>query len=186
MSKGNIVLIGMPGVGKSTVGVVLAKSMGYSFVDSDLLIQEREGRLLHEIIEEKGLDGFHEVENEVNASICASRTVIATGGSVVYGKQAMAHLKKIGVVVYLSLPLDELTERLGDLNERGVVIREGQTLADLLRERTPLYEQYADITIDCEHRQIREIVQMIRAAVFEKMNDRTTRRIRSVKVPIIN
>lgn len=165
MSKGNVVLIGMPGVGKSTVGVVLAKSMGYSFVDSDLLIQEREGRLLHEIIEEKGLDGFNEVENEVNASICASRTVIATGGSAVYGKQAMEHLKQIGTVAYLSLPLEELTERLGDLNERGVAIREGQTLADLLRERAPLYERYADITIDCEHRQIREIVQMIRAAV---------------------
>lgn len=168
MSKENVVLIGMPGVGKSTVGVVLAKSMGYSFVDSDLLIQEREGRLLHEIIEEKGLDGFHEVENEVNASICANRTVIATGGSVVYGKQAMEHLKKIGMVVYLSLSLEELTERLGDLNERGVAIREGQTLADLLRERAPLYERYADITIDCEHRQIREIVQMIRAATLSE------------------
>lgn len=167
MNKDNIVLIGMPGVGKSTVGVVLAKNMGYSFVDSDLLIQEQEGKLLHEIIEERGLEGFNEVENQVNASICASRCVIATGGSVVYGEQAMEHLKQMGAVVYLSLPYEELTERLGDLNERGVSIREGQTLADLMQERTPLYEKYADVMIDCEGRQIREIVQMIKAAVRE-------------------
>lgn len=167
MNKENIVLIGMPGVGKSTVGVVLAKNMGYSFIDSDLLIQEQEGKLLHEIIEERGLDGFNEVENQVNASINVSRCVIATGGSAIYGAQAMKHLRQIGTVVYLSLPYEELAERLGDLNERGVSIRPGQTLADLLQERTPLYETYADITIDCEHRQIREIVQVIRTAVWK-------------------
>ena len=165
MNSDNIVLIGMPGVGKSTVGVVLAKNMGYSFVDSDLLIQEQEGKLLHEIIEERGLDGFNEVENQVNSSIDISRAVIATGGSVVYGAQAMEHLKQIGTVVYLSLPFEELSERLGDLNERGVSIRDGQTLEDLMQERTPLYEKYADVTIDCEGRQIREIVQMIKAEV---------------------
>ena len=165
MTKENIVLIGMPGAGKSTVGVVLAKNMGYSFVDSDLLIQEQEGKLLHEIIEERGLEGFNEVENQVNAAINIRRAVIATGGSVVYGVQAMEHLKQLGTVVYLSLPYEELEERLGDLNERGVSIREGQTLADLMQERTPLYERYADVTIDCEGRQIREIVQMIREAV---------------------
>ena len=171
MTKQNIVLIGMPGVGKSTVGVVLAKNMGYSFVDSDLLIQEQEGKLLHEIIEERGLDGFNEVENRVNASIRASRSVIATGGSVVYGAQAMEHLKQIGTVVYLSLPYEELSDRLGDLNERGVSIRPGQTLADLMQERIPLYEKYADITIDCEGRQIREIVQMIRKEIMHQGND---------------
>ena len=165
MNRDNIVLIGMPGVGKSTVGVVMAKNMGYSFVDSDLLIQEQEGKLLHEIIEERGLDGFNEVENQVNSSIDISRAVIATGGSVVYGAQAMEHLKQIGTVVYLSLPFEELSERLGDLNERGVSIRDGQTLEDLMQERTPLYEKYADVTIDCEGRQIREIVQMIKAEV---------------------
>ena len=167
MTKQNIVLIGMPGVGKSTVGVVLAKNMGYSFVDSDLLIQQQEGKLLHEIIEERGLDGFNEVENQVNASIQVSRCVIATGGSVVYGAQAMEHLKEIGTVVYLSLPCEELAERLGDLNERGVSIRPGQSLSDLMQERTPLYERYADITINCENRQIREIVQMIKTAVMK-------------------
>lgn len=158
-------MIGMPGVGKSTVGVVLAKNLGYSFVDSDLLIQEQEGKLLHEIIGERGLDGFNEVENRVNAEINVSRSVIATGGSVVYGREAMEHLKQIGTVVYLKLSCEELSERLGDLNERGVSIREGQTLADLMEERTPLYEKYADVTINCENRQIREIVKMIREAV---------------------
>ena len=166
MKYDNIVLIGMPGVGKSTVGVVLAKNMGYSFVDSDLLIQEQEGKLLHEIIGERGLDGFNEVENRVNAEINVSRSVIATGGSVVYGREAMEHLKQIGTVVYLELPCADLAERLGDLNERGVSIREGQTLADLMEERTPLYEKYADVTINCENRQIREIVKMIREALL--------------------
>lgn len=171
MTKDNIVLIGMPGVGKSTVGVVLAKNMGYSFVDSDLLIQEQTGKLLHEIIEERGLDGFNEVENQVNSSIDTCHAVIATGGSVVYGAQAMEHLKQIGTVVYLALPYEDLSDRLGDLNERGVSIRPGQTLADLMQERTPLYETYADITIDCEGRQIREIVQMIREEVMHQGND---------------
>ena len=166
----NIVLIGMPGVGKSTVGVVLAKNLGYSFVDSDLLIQEQEGKLLHEIIGERGLDGFNEVENRVNAEINVSRSVIATGGSVVYGQEAMEHVKQIGTVVYLELSCEELSERLGDLNERGVSIRPGQTLQDLLQERAPLYETYADITIHCENRQIREIVQMIREAVQRSDN----------------
>ena len=164
----NVILIGMPGVGKSTVGVVLAKNMGYSFVDSDLLIQQKEGKLLHEIIAERGLDGFNEVENQVNASIEMNRAVIATGGSVVYGAQAMEHLKQIGTVVYLKLSCGELAERLGDLNERGVSIKPGQTLADLMQERTPLYEKYADLTINCENKQIREIVKMIREAVLKR------------------
>lgn len=158
----NLILIGMPGAGKSTIGVVLAKNLGYDFMDSDLLIQQREGRLLHEIIEEKGLDEFNRIENEVNASIEAKNTVIATGGSVVYGKEAMEHLSAIGTVIYLQLPLEELEERLGDLNERGVSIREGQTLASLMEERTPLYEKYADLVIECHERQIREIVKDIR------------------------
>lgn len=159
--RDNIVLIGMPGVGKSTIGVVLAKKLGYSFVDSDLLIQEQEGMLLHEIIEEKGLDGFNQIENEVNASLSTHKSIIATGGSAVYGKEAMEHLQKIGIVIYLSLSYEELVFRLGDLNERGVSIRQGQTLQDLFVERQPLYEQYADIMVDCHGKQIREIVQEI-------------------------
>ena len=119
--KTNIVLIGMPGVGKSTIGVILAKVLGYSFLDADLLIQEQEGKLLREIIEEKGTDGFIEVENRVNASIRADRAIIATGGSVVYGKEAMEHLKEIGRVVYLKVSYAILEKRLADIKGRGVV-----------------------------------------------------------------
>ena len=138
--KNNIVLIGMPGVGKSTVGVILAKVLGYQFVDADLLIQKSEGKLLKDIIAEKGTDGFIEVENRVNASIQAENTIIATGGSVIYGKEAMAHLKEIGTVVYLHVPFATLEKRLADIKGRGVVLKEGQTLYDLYLERTPLYE----------------------------------------------
>lgn len=161
----NIILIGMPGAGKSTIGVVLAKRLGYTFIDSDLVIQEKEHKLLHEIIAERGLDGFNEIENKVNASLTPNRAIIATGGSVVYGKEAMEHLKSIGTVIYLSLPYNALEERLGDLTQRGVSMRPEQTLLDLYRERTPLYEKYADITIDCSQSSIRDIVQEIHTAV---------------------
>ncbi len=144
----NIILIGMPGCGKSTVGVILAKIMGYRFLDSDLLIQEKENKLLSEIIACEGLDGFNRVENRVNASIDVNRSVIATGGSVVYGKDAMEHFKKIGIIVYIRLPYEEIANRLGDLTKRGVSIKDGQTLLDLYNERVPLYEKYADIIID--------------------------------------
>lgn len=154
----NIILIGMPGAGKSTVGVVLAKRRGCGFVDSDLLIQEKYDALLHELISKRGTEGFLKLEEEVNASIDVKRTVIATGGSVVYGGRAMEHLKEIGTVVYLKLSCGTIKDRLGDLNERGVTLRQGQTLEDLYRERIPLYEKYADVTIDCEKKNIREIV----------------------------
>lgn len=149
MKKENIVLIGMPGVGKSTVGVILAKVLGYQFIDADLVIQEQEGRLLREIIAQEGTDGFIQVENRVNASINAHHAIIATGGSVVYGKEAMEHLGSIGTVIYLEVAYPELEKRLEDIRGRGVVLREGQTLRDLYEERTPLYEKYADIQI-CE------------------------------------
>lgn len=157
----NIILIGMPGAGKSTIGVVLAKRLGYRFVDSDLLIQESENRLLHEILEQDGIDGFNAIENRVNASIEMDRAVIATGGSAVYGAEAMDHLKSIGTVLYLRIPYEVLKERLGDLHERGVSMKDGQTLKDLYEERRPLYEKYADAVIDCEGRTIREIVHEI-------------------------
>lgn len=158
----NIVLIGMPGAGKSTIGVVLAKSMGFKFIDSDLLIQEREGKLLHEIISQSGDEGFRKIENDVNSSIDVTNAVIATGGSVVYGKEAMEHLKKIGTVVYLKHNYDEIEKRLGDLGKRGVTIKRGQTLADLYNERIPLYAKYADIVIDCDNKYIRSIVREIK------------------------
>ena len=148
MKKNNIVLIGMPGVGKSTIGVILAKVLGYQFVDSDLVIQKEEGKLLKEIIAEVGPEGFIEVENRVNAGLQVENSIIATGGSVVYGKEAMEHLKEIGTVVYLSLPYEEINKRLSDIKGRGVVLRNGQTLKDLYEERTVLYEKYADVRID--------------------------------------
>ena len=159
--KRNVVLIGMPGAGKSTVGVVLAKRMGYRFVDSDLVIQEREGKLLHELIEEHGVEGFWEIENDVNASLDMEKAVIATGGSAVYGKEAMEHLQQIATVVYLKLSYEEIAERLGDLTARGVTLMPGQTLMDLYEERIPLYEKYADKIIECDGKMLREIVKEI-------------------------
>lgn len=154
----NIALIGMPGVGKSTVGVVLAKNMGMSFMDSDLVIQEQEGKKLHDLIEEHGMDGFLEIEARVNASLNPKTAVIATGGSAVYSEQAMQHLKSIAMVCYLKLSYESIEERLGDLEQRGVVLREGETLRELYDERVPLYEKYANITVECENKNIREIV----------------------------
>lgn len=144
----NITLIGMPASGKSTVGVLLAKRIGYSFVDVDIVIQEEEGRLLKEIIEAEGQDGFLKVEDRVNSGLDVRHSVIAPGGSVIYGKKAMEHLKEIGMVVYLKLSYEELEKRLGNLVDRGVVLKDGMTLLDLYKERVPYYERYADITVD--------------------------------------
>ena len=161
----NIILIGMPGAGKSTIGVVLAKALGYHFIDSDLLIQDAEGKRLFEIIDEVGIDGFLEVENRVNAGIQVHRTVIATGGSVVYGEEAMEHLKSIGTVVYINVPYEDLQKRRGDLLKRGVAIRKGNTLLDLYNERVPLYKKYADITVDVYGIHIREAMELIKDSV---------------------
>ena len=149
--KNNITLIGMPGSGKSTVGVVLAKRLGRRFVDSDLVIQERHGKLLHELITEHGVEGFWQIESNVNASLNLENSIIATGGSACYEPEGMQHLRDISTVVYLKLPYEEVEQRLGDLNARGVTLQPGQTLRDLYEERTPLYEKYADLIIDCMH-----------------------------------
>ena len=162
MRKNNIIMIGMPGCGKSTVGVVLAKNLGYRFVDADLVIQEREGRLLSEIIEQEGREGFHRIEENALLSLHPVRTVIATGGSAIYGADAMEHLRSAGTVVYLRLPCEEIRARLGDLAQRGVTLRKGQTLEELYDERVPLYEKYADLVIDAEGLDIRETVMEIR------------------------
>ena len=161
----SIILIGMPSCGKSTLGVLLAKKLGYRFVDCDLLIQEKEGKLLHEIIKEKGNEGFIAIENEVNAAITEKNAIIATGGSVVYGEEAMANLKTLGKLVYLKIPYDEMCRRLGDFSHRGVVMRKGTTLADMYAERAPLYEKYADITVDVCSDQLSDSLEEICANI---------------------
>ena len=152
--KTNIVLLGMPGSGKSTVGVLLAKRRGKRFVDTDLLIQEQEGRLLSEIIKEEGIDRFIEIENRVNAAVVAENSVIAPGGSAIYGAEAMEHFKEIGEIVYLKLSYRSVARRLGDLTKRGVVFRPGQSLKELYKERCPLYEKYADYVVECDGKEI--------------------------------
>ena len=161
----NIVLIGMPGVGKSSIGVILAKALGMRFMDTDLVIQEREGCLLRDILAQRGIDGFLRIEEEVNASLEEEQTVIATGGSVVYSEKAMAHLGEGGLILYLKLPYDALEERLGDLHNRGVVLREGQTLRHLYDERIPLYERYADLIVDESGLNIEETLTAILEAL---------------------
>lgn len=157
----NIVLIGMPGAGKSTIGVILAKVLGYQFIDADLVIQEQEKRLLKDIIAEEGLERFIEIENRVNASIQAQQTVIATGGSVIYGEEAMKHLREIATVIYIKLSYQTLTERLGNIKQRGVVLKEGQDLYGLYEERCPLYEKYSHIIIEAEGMEIEELMECI-------------------------
>ena len=164
----NITLIGMPASGKSTVGVLLAKRLGYSFVDVDIVIQEQEGRLLKEIIAEEGQEGFLQVENRVNAELSVHNSVIAPGGSVIYGKEAMEHLKKISTVVYLKLSYEAVEERLGNLTDRGVVLKDGMTLKDLYEERIPYYEQYADITVDETGIDAGGIVDALRSILEER------------------
>ena len=161
----NLILIGMPGCGKSTVGVVLAKALGLDFIDSDLVIQKEMGAKLSQLIDQYGDEGFRKIENRINAELTAENSVIATGGSVVYGEEAMRHLKEIGTVVYLKLSYEAVEDRLGDLHARGVTIQPGWTLRDLYNERVPLYEKWADIAVDCEHLRLREVVQYIQAHV---------------------
>lgn len=164
----NITLIGMPASGKSTIGVLLAKRLGYSFVDVDIVIQEKEKRLLKEIIAQEGTEGFMAVENRINAELDVEHSVIAPGGSVIYGKEAMEHLKEISTVVYLKLNYEDLKERLGNLVDRGVVLKDGMTLLDLYEERVPYYEKYADITVDETGRSAGETVDELRTMMEER------------------
>ena len=157
MKKDNIVLIGMPGVGKSTVGVILAKVLGFQFVDADLVIQEKEGKLLREIIAEEGPDGFIAVENRINSEIEAHHSVIAT--------EAMEHLRQIGTVIYLKLDYADIDRRLSDIKGRGVVLKDGQTLKDLYDERVVLYEKYADITIAEDGLNVEQTIEKIVAQI---------------------
>jgi len=145
----NIILIGMPGAGKSTMGVILAKTRGMKFIDTDIMIQETTGRLLQEIIDTDGPGAFKTLEEKTILSLHCHKTVIATGGSVVFSERAMEHLKSGGIVVYLQISFDEMAKRLHNSTARGIVLIAGQDLRDMYDQRIPLYEKYADITIDC-------------------------------------
>ena len=159
--KKNLIFIGMPAVGKSTVGIVVAKRLGMQFIDTDLLIQEQEKKLLCEIIAEVGEDGFIAIENRLNADVDAENAVISPGGSVIYCEEAMKHFKEIGTVVYLKASYRTIKERIRSPKKRGVVLREGQTFRDLYEERTKLFEQYADLTICEDCCQIEETIDAV-------------------------
>lgn len=161
LQKDNIILIGMPGCGKSTLGIELAEAIGYGYIDSDSVIVAREGKPLSAIIEEVGREGFLDIEAKVNASLAANRCVIATGGSVIYRDYAMQKLKEMGKIVYLNHTYETIARRLGDLKKRGVALKEGFTLKDLYDERTPLYEKYADITVRLEQAPLQDCVNKI-------------------------
>ena len=147
----NVVLIGMPGAGKSTIGVILAKQSAHNFVDMDVLIQLEEGRTLQEILDTEGHLGFQKIEERVLLSHHYSKHIIATGGSAVYSEAAMQHLKSNGIAVFLQVALDELLRRLTNLESRGVAVAPGQTFPELYDQRQVLYRKYADVTIDCAH-----------------------------------
>ncbi|BCJ96856.1 shikimate kinase [Anaerocolumna cellulosilytica] len=161
----NIVLIGMPSAGKSTIGIILAKVLGYKFLDSDLVIQEQEQALLKDIIEEKGLEGFLAIENQVNRDIQTESTVIATGGSIIYCLDAMEKFRDTGIIVYIKLKYETIKNRLGNIKQRGVVFQDGQTLKSLYNERCPLYEEYAHIIIDGENLDQEELMEKIASAI---------------------
>ena len=169
----NITLIGMPGSGKSTVGVLLAKFLGYGFLDVDLVIQQREQALLQDIIDDRGVDAFLDCEEAAVCSLACSRHVIAPGGSAVLRKKAAAHLKSLGPVVYLNVPLEELAQRIQNMSTRGIAMEKGQTLADVMAIRAPLYQQYADLVVDCSGNQ--PLAQTAQT-VLERLKERQTGR----------
>jgi shikimate kinase len=160
-SKNNIILIGMPAVGKSTIGVLLAKRLGRYFLDTDIYIQAVVGKTLQQVIDEQGLEEFCKIESEQIACIDKENCVIATGGSAVYSEPAMKHLKANGIIIYLDLPLEMIKKRLTDLNIRGVVMSKDQTLDDLYKKRTPLYEKWADVKIDCNNLTHEQVIEKI-------------------------
>jgi len=162
----NIILIGMPGSGKSTVGVLLAKTLGFDFVDTDLTLQQREGALLQNIINERGTEVFLDLEQAAICSVQCKNCVISPGGSCVCRELSMAHLKSTGRIVYLRLPLEELEARLNNISTRGIAMEPGQTLSDLYEYRTPLYERWADVTVDCAGHHLEETVAAVLRALI--------------------
>ncbi|MCD7773988.1 MAG: shikimate kinase [Clostridiales bacterium] len=169
--KRNIILIGMPGAGKSTLGVLLAKALGMSFTDTDLLIQQREQRLLQDIINGEGIDNFLKIEERVLLSLDTDgieNTIIATGGSAVYSERAMKAFKNKSLIVYLHVDYSEIEKRITDIKTRGIVLKSGNSLSDTYKERLPLYEKYADITIDCTNKSIEESIEQIIAQLSKR------------------
>ena len=161
----NIILIGMPGAGKSTVGVLLAKTLGYAFLDTALVIQQREGALLQPLVDSLGVEAFLDVEADAICSVECRGTVIAPGGSAVCRERAMSHLRALGRIVYLHLPLEELERRLSNISTRGIAMAPGETLADLFARRAPLYRNYADLTVDVGRQSLEETVALVLRAL---------------------
>lgn len=157
----NIILIGMPGSGKSTLGVLLAKAMSYDFLDTDIVIQKRCKNKLFKIIENEGIDAFLQLENKILSEINVDNTVVATGGSAIFGAEAMENLKKDSVVVYIKLGCEELKKRITNITTRGIVMKPGKTLEDIYEERYPLYEKYADMIIEADNTSVEQALQMI-------------------------
>ena len=165
--KSNVILIGMSGAGKSTLGVLLAKALGMSFADTDILIQRREGMKLQEIIDLRGSEAFLRCEEELLCSLELSDTVIATGGSAVYSEKGMSHLKKKGTAVYLRVEKQEILRRLTDITTRGIVLKGTESIAQLYDEREPLYVGFADLTLDCTGRSVERCVEELVKALGE-------------------
>jgi shikimate kinase len=157
----NIVIIGMPGAGKSTIGVILAKTLGRNFIDTDIVAQQMSGRLLQEIIDSEGTGAFLKTEERTILSLHGHHAVIATGGSVVFSEKAMEHLKKDSVVVYLKVSFEEMVRRLSNITTRGIVLPAGRSLSDMYNQRVPLYEKYADITIDCSDSDVEKCIENV-------------------------
>lgn len=170
MEKSNIVLIGMPGAGKSTIGVLLAKAMKKPFIDTDLLIQQKENDFLQDIINSRGIDAFIKIEESITLGLDMQNHVIATGGSIIYCDNAISHLKAGGVVVFLNIKYYQLERRIKNISTRGIAMKDGQTLNNLYKERVPLYKKYADIEIDCSHKHIESIVAEIKDKTGLYMN----------------
>lgn len=165
MEKSNIILIGMPGAGKSTVGVILAKRIGYNFLDTDLIIQAREKSRLQQTIDRYGLDYFRHAEEQALLALNMERTVIATGGSVVYSSKGLSELGRSGYQIYLEVGLNELEQRIADMGQRGLVMAKDQTFADLYNERTPLYEEACELKINCDNLNAEQVAAAVEQAI---------------------
>lgn len=161
MTKRNIVLIGMAGAGKSTLGVLAAKALGMSFVDTDIIIQETTERLLQEIIDNDGIDSFLKIEEDVLSGLTVKNSILATGGSAIYSDKGMQALKENGTVVYISVSYEEIKKRVNNIETRGIVLKQGNTLKDAFSERLPLYRKYADVIIECDGKDIESCVNEI-------------------------